>query len=336
MPTFWDANNQPLANNQSTIGNNYLFQGREYDKETNLYYYRARYYDPIMGRFLQTDPMGYQDSMNLYQAFNMNGVNFLDPVGEKIYLSGPSPARSLQAIKKMFIDIGVDATELKNSIKVDRDNTGIFITKDSYIPMSKQNTLDVLKDQELNTQFLRYSTNLKQGSDNLRSLNKVLEFFFNEMIQSPINIDFAVDSTAFYGKGKPNSDGWISNDYYGRGVCIEPGNTLKNEEDNPNQDPNTIQIIVDPEPPLRSTMVNAEGHKARLFFQNQNTQIPLALEMTIAHEFGHAYAYMKGNKPDPKGKDHTKLNAEIAVLFENIFRLRVSNMRKDETLRRFH
>ncbi|MEM3036417.1 MAG: hypothetical protein QXS18_06415, partial [Thermoplasmata archaeon] len=30
----------------STIGNNYLFQDREYDPETNLYYFRARYYDP--------------------------------------------------------------------------------------------------------------------------------------------------------------------------------------------------------------------------------------------------------------------------------------------------
>jgi hypothetical protein len=34
-----------------------------------------------MGRFLQTDPMGYQDSLNLYQAFNMNPVNFTDPLG---------------------------------------------------------------------------------------------------------------------------------------------------------------------------------------------------------------------------------------------------------------
>ena len=48
----------------------------------NLYYFRARYYDPIMGRFLSVDPMGYQDSMNLYQAFNMNPVNFVDPFGE--------------------------------------------------------------------------------------------------------------------------------------------------------------------------------------------------------------------------------------------------------------
>jgi RHS repeat-associated protein len=45
------------------------------------YYFRARHLDPIMGRFLQTDPMGYEDSLNLYQALNMNPVNFTDPFG---------------------------------------------------------------------------------------------------------------------------------------------------------------------------------------------------------------------------------------------------------------
>jgi RHS repeat-associated protein len=83
MPTFWNLAGNVIP--KSLIGNNILFQGREYDEETNLYYYRARYYDPIMGRFLQADPMGYQDSMNLYQAFNMNGVNFVDPMGTVIH-----------------------------------------------------------------------------------------------------------------------------------------------------------------------------------------------------------------------------------------------------------
>jgi RHS repeat-associated protein len=52
------------------------------------YYFRARHLDPIMGRFLQVDPMGYQDSLNLYQALNMNPVNFLDPFG--LYKFEPS------------------------------------------------------------------------------------------------------------------------------------------------------------------------------------------------------------------------------------------------------
>ncbi len=91
MPTITDHATDPqnpTIVNHSVIGNDILFQGRRYDGETNLYYYRARYYDPIMGRFLQTDPLGYKDSMNLYQGFNMNGANYSDPLGESInYLS---------------------------------------------------------------------------------------------------------------------------------------------------------------------------------------------------------------------------------------------------------
>jgi RHS repeat-associated protein len=75
------------SSESSTTGNTTLFQGREYDSETGLYSFRARYYDPELGRFLQPDPLGYQDSMNLYQAFNCNPVNFLDPMGERIVLS---------------------------------------------------------------------------------------------------------------------------------------------------------------------------------------------------------------------------------------------------------
>jgi RHS repeat-associated protein len=84
MPTFMDAAGNVIP--KSTIGNNILFQGREYEPETNFYYFRARHLDPIMGRFLSTDPMGYQDSMNLYQAFNQNPVNFVDPFGKQHWI----------------------------------------------------------------------------------------------------------------------------------------------------------------------------------------------------------------------------------------------------------
>jgi len=78
-PEIYNDTGNPIT--ESAIGNDYLFQSRRYDPELHLYYYRARTYDPEIGRFLQTDPIGYKDSMNLYQAMNMNGWGFVDPWG---------------------------------------------------------------------------------------------------------------------------------------------------------------------------------------------------------------------------------------------------------------
>jgi RHS repeat-associated protein len=61
--------------------NRFMFTGREFDKETGLYYYRARYYKPEIGRFLQADQVGYEGGMNLYRYCHNNPWNRLDPFG---------------------------------------------------------------------------------------------------------------------------------------------------------------------------------------------------------------------------------------------------------------
>jgi len=68
-------------NRVSNIGNRYMFTGREFEPETGLYYYRARYYYPQLGRFLQTDPIGYGDGMNIYAYVSNNPIIRTDPLG---------------------------------------------------------------------------------------------------------------------------------------------------------------------------------------------------------------------------------------------------------------
>jgi RHS repeat-associated protein len=81
----------------STINNRYRFTGREYDEESGLYHYRARAYSPTIGRFMQRDPIGYYDGMNLYRYVDSVGklnletnlygytandpINRIDPLG---------------------------------------------------------------------------------------------------------------------------------------------------------------------------------------------------------------------------------------------------------------
>ena len=56
--------------------------GQQYDQATRLYYMRARYYDPALGRFLSEDPIGITGGLNLYAYAGNDPVNHADPSGK--------------------------------------------------------------------------------------------------------------------------------------------------------------------------------------------------------------------------------------------------------------
>ena len=72
---------QVAASDPNFLTNPYLFTGRRFDIETGLYYYRARYYNPYIGRFMQTDPVGYDDGINWYAYCGNNPLVYTDPSG---------------------------------------------------------------------------------------------------------------------------------------------------------------------------------------------------------------------------------------------------------------
>ena len=60
----------------------FLWQGREYSHATGLYNFRARWYDPVTGRWLSKDPIGLEGGLNLYVFCENDPVNNCDPYGE--------------------------------------------------------------------------------------------------------------------------------------------------------------------------------------------------------------------------------------------------------------
>ena len=78
----YDSFGEILGQTNPSEDDSFAFTGREYDEETGLYYYRARYYDPILGRFISQDPIGFGgEDANLYRYVGNNPVNATDPSG---------------------------------------------------------------------------------------------------------------------------------------------------------------------------------------------------------------------------------------------------------------
>jgi RHS repeat-associated protein len=73
-----------------SLTNPFRYTGREFDVETNLYFYRARYYDPNAGRFTSEDPVKFKAGVNFYRYVKNNAVNLKDPSGLMCFADPPA------------------------------------------------------------------------------------------------------------------------------------------------------------------------------------------------------------------------------------------------------
>ncbi len=147
----------------SLYGNSYLFTGREYEASIGLYYYRARFYNPELGRFLQTDPIGYADGLNWYAYCGNNPINFVDPIGL---------CRRQNYRGNFFIDFGVALWKEKSNIgQALNDGIAIYCGNatfglwDNYLESLGYETSEAaIRRQGGAGQFAKYASNVSGGA----------------------------------------------------------------------------------------------------------------------------------------------------------------------------
>jgi len=104
----WSADYEPFGKvniTTSTIENPLRFPGQYYDQETQLHYNYFRDYDPAIGRYITSDPIGLAGGINTYSYVLNNPLKYTDPLGLSVVLGSVCTAVGAALTAQTIYDV---------------------------------------------------------------------------------------------------------------------------------------------------------------------------------------------------------------------------------------
>jgi RHS repeat-associated protein len=133
----------PNAGNQGRFG----YTGQVWLPELGMWYYKARIYSPTLGRFLQTDPIGYKDQINLYAYVENDPVDRTDPTGEQLVEHYRPDHDVVTRVNAALTSGRPQTVQLDNStrltVQVSGSNVHVAISHTERVPLILGKTLNI-------------------------------------------------------------------------------------------------------------------------------------------------------------------------------------------------